>query len=334
MAPASGVDDIEVQLRNGVSIHAPGIGEVRADASSQGGDATVLSHAHGDHLADGYQDTDLVCSDLTASLASARRDDAAITVTYDDRIDLVPAGHIAGSRAARIESDAGTILYTGDLSVRDRYYLEGFTPVAADVLIIEATYGTPEYVFPSVEEVESRVLDWLAEQSDHPAILFGYPLGKAQKIQRLAAKSDRDRILTTEAVLRMNEIISETLGVDFSATEWNRDLELTGGDILVLPDGLARFEWVQSLVSSADAVTAGFSGWAHDDSYIYRRDVDAGFVLSDHCDFQELLDVVAAVDPEQVYTHHGSASELATELTRRGWNAQALRENQTSLSDF
>jgi putative mRNA 3-end processing factor len=330
-----GVDDIDVHLSNGISIQAPGIGEIQADSSSPEDAITVLSHAHGDHLADSFDDTIApVCSDLTAALAAERRGGADIVPGTHNRIRLLPAGHIAGARAAYIDSDAGSILYTGDITVRDRYYLNGFDPIPADVLIIEATYGKPEYVFPPVEDVEEEALAWLADNDDSPAILFGYPLGKAQKIQQIAVKSNRDRILTTDAVLRMNGLISDALDVEFSATEFDAEMELTSEDILVLPDGLSRLGWVESVVDEADAVTAGFSGWAHDDSYIYRRGGDAGFVLSDHCDFEELLEVVDEVNPEQVYTHHGAASELATALTHRGYDAQALRENQTSLEDF
>jgi len=58
------------------------------------------------------------------------------------------------------------------------------------------------------------------------------------------------------------------------------------------------------------------------------------FPLSDHCDFEELQSLVEAVDPDQVYTQHGSAASLATHLTNSGYDATALRQNQTSLGDF
>jgi hypothetical protein len=44
--------------------------------------------------------------------------------------------------------------------------------------------------------------------------------------------------------------------------------------------------------------------------------------------------VCDAVDPDRVYTQHGSAAALADHLTAAGYDATALRQNQTSLGDF
>lgn len=111
----------------------------------------MISHAHGDHLFDTHHGTDeCICSRVTAKLAAERRSIPEFTPRSHGDITLHPAGHIAGSTATVIESDAGRILYTGDVCTRDRYYLEGFTPVDADVLIIETTYGQPEYEFSAI----------------------------------------------------------------------------------------------------------------------------------------------------------------------------------------
>jgi putative mRNA 3-end processing factor len=58
------------------------------------------------------------------------------------------------------------------------------------------------------------------------------------------------------------------------------------------------------------------------------------FPLSDHCDFRELCDLVDAVDPDRVYTQHGSADAFADHLVTEGYDATALRANQTALGDF
>ena len=325
---------IDVRLTNGVAISAPGVGTVTADAAAPGADVNVVSHAHGDHLFDALPASGVVCSELTARLAAVRRDTDVIVPTSHDAIELLPSGHVAGATAALVESDVGTVLYTGDVSTRDRSYLSGFEPVDADVLIVESTYGRPGYVFPPHEEVEREISEWLVETHDSPAVCFGYALGKAQRVQSIVAASDRDRLFTTEAVLAINAVIEDALGVSFGAERYDDDVELGPGDVLVLPSQVGRFAWVRSLVADHGAVTAGFSGWASDRSYVHRRGVDRGFVLSDHCDFNELIALVEAVDPERVYTHHGFASDLAAELTRRSFDAVALKANQTSLGDF
>ena len=325
---------MSVTLRDGVRIEAEGVGTVVADAAAPDGNVNVTTHAHGDHLFDADAAPErVVCSATTADLARVRRPEAAFSVADHPRVELLNAGHVAGSRAVRVEGDERTYLYTGDCSPRDRCYLDGLDPVPADVLVIEATYGTPAYVFPEQDELERRIIEWLNDTLDRPVLLFGYALGRAQKLQRLVARSDRPRLFVSEAIADLNAAIETHLDVDFGATEYD-SLAPEPGDAVVLPIGSARLDFVDRLVEERDAVTAGFSGWAVEDSFRYRGGYDEAFVLSDHADFEELRAVVDAVDPDQVYTQHGFADEFARELTTRGYDARALKEDQTSLGQF
>jgi putative mRNA 3-end processing factor len=54
--------------------------------------------------------------------------------------------------------------------------------------------------------------------------------------------------------------------------------------------------------------------------------------MSDHCDFNELVDLVVQSGAEQVYTIHGFVDEFAEHLRTMGINAQPLVKN--SLDDF
>lgn len=335
--PSKGMalEEINIQLRDGICIEAPGIQAISADAANPDSELSIVSHAHGDHLFNEDKALQkIISSELTAELAAVRNDLNKVSVLKHDDVELYESGHIAGARASLIETQAGSILYTGDVATRDRYYLNGFEPVSANILIIESTYGKPQYEFPPVEEVEKQVLDWLSDNYDQPALLFGYALGKAQKIQKLVSNSDRDRVFTTDAILNMNQIISQYKNVHFPKQEFSSEIQLGPGDVVILPSGLRKFDWVEDIVEGQKAITAGFSGWAQEQSFIYRRDLDEGFVLSDHCDFPELISLVKQVDPDVVYTQHGFSSELARELTKRGFEARALQKNQTSLGEF
>lgn len=295
----------------------------------------VLSHAHGDHL---YRDAPgaVICSEVTAALARVRRDDAPLERRTHPAVELFNAGHVPGSTATRITDPDGTrYLYTGDLSTRDRFYLEGFEPVNAGVLVIEATYGDPEYVLPPQETVEDEVVDWLDETYDRPVLLFGYTLGRAQELQLLARRSSRDRLFVTRATARINAVVERYYDVEFDAQRYRDTTELGAGDVLVLPAQTNNLSFVDALVRDREAIKVGFSGWAIDESFKYRGDYHVTFPLSDHCDFTELLEVVRAIDPTVVYTQHGSAEALATYLTKEdGYEAYPLVRNQRSLSDF
>jgi len=306
---------------------------VVADANAPDGDVAIVSHAHGDHL---YRSppAEAVWSPLTRALAAVRRPDVPLPDRVDHpRIELFDAGHVPGSRAALIEGER-TYLYTGDASTRDRLYLDGFEPPLADVLIVESTYGEPGYEFPPTAEVADAFLDWLAESADQPAICFGYSLGRAQEVQHLLAQSERERVLVSPAIAEINAVIEDHLDVSFPVEVYDGDADLDAGDALVLP-GRRRGSYVDDLIDEANAVTAGLSGWALHDGYRFARDVDAGFPLSDHCDFEELCDLVRGVDPEEVFVLHGSTGAFADHVTTElGYPATALKRNQSRLSQF
>lgn len=321
-----------VRLRDGVEIELSDGTRVVCDADHPDGDVTVVSHAHGDHWPEAA--TTAVCSPLTADLVTARRtSESRLERTTDDRVELLPAGHVPGSRAALVTDPDGTrYLYTGDVCTRPRFYLDGFTPPEAEVLVVESTYGEPGYAFPDHEAVAAEVVDWL-EGTDEPVLLFGYALGRAQELELLAERAGRTTY-TTDAVRRVNGVVESHLDVEFAVEPYTREVDLGPGDALVLPMTNARIHWVDRLADETGAVKAGFSGWAVDDSFRFRGNYDVTFPLSDHCDFAELLDLVEAVDPDRVYTQHGSAAAFARTLTREGYGATALRENQTALGDF
>ena len=326
--------DTGVSLRDGVHIDLSDGTRVVADASSPSGDVNVLTHAHGDHLFRASPGP-VVCSPATADIARHRRSNATVEAGTDPRVELVNAGHVAGSCAAVVTDPDGTrYCYTGDVSTRDRLYLDGFDPPDVDVLVVESTYGRPEYVLPPQAEVEREIADWLDETMDCPVLLFGYSLGRAQKLQVLAEAAGRDRVFVTDGVAGVNAAVEPHVDATFDAASYGPDVDLGPGDALVLPRGRGTRDLVARLRDERDAVTAGFSGWAVDESFRYRGDYDETFALTDHCDFRELCELVEAADPDRVYTTHGFTDELANELTGRGFEATALRKGQATLGDF
>ncbi|MDZ7730344.1 MAG: mRNA cleavage and polyadenylation specificity factor-like protein [Natrialbaceae archaeon] len=328
---------MRVKRRDG--IHINGTRHVVLDARSAVGDITVVSHAHSDHV---HRTTaePVICSPETAAIIDAR---AGITYSsYDppQDIELVPAGHVVGSSAVVIEDEDTTYCYTGDFSTRDRAYLEGFDPTAvdADVLIMETTYGRPRYRFPPQAELESAIADWLNDNAKRPLVLCGYSLGRAQKLQWLAQQSTNRDILVSPIVADVNEAIeSATDGrIQFAGTPTDIDqLSDLSDEILVVPMTQARSAHLVDLIGATDGLIAGFSGWAVDDSYRYRTGCDVTFPLTDHCDYDELLETVQTIDPDRVYTHHGSAASFADDLaTAYDYDAQPLLRGQRRLDEF
>ncbi|WP_230198537.1 mRNA cleavage and polyadenylation specificity factor-like protein [Halopiger goleimassiliensis] len=351
-----------VRHRDGIHFEFGDGRRIVADARSAAGDVNVVSHAHADHTFRSTPGT-VVCAAETAAIAEARTGVGFEFVERVPGIDLVPAGHVVGSRAAIVDRDRLSLgeslepqpergdadhrryCYTGDFSIRDRCYLEGFDPTAVetDVLVMETTYGRPAYRFPPQEELEAAIVDWIRDNDERPLFLFGYSLGRAQKLQWLARAatggvddgSDAERdVLVADSIHEVNRAIEAATDLSFPGRPYDslRGLE---DEIVVLPSNQARADWVERAVDREDGLKAGFSGWAVDDGFRYRGNYDVTFPLTDHCDFDDLVATVEAIDPAVVYTHHGFDAAFATTLeTEYGYRARPLKRDQRTLAEF
>ncbi len=101
---------------------------------------------------------------------------------------------------------------------------------------------------------------------------------------------------------------------------------------MVAPIMSEKNHFIQHMKSKYGAVTIGFSGWAKSSRFSFGRKTDYSIPLSDHCDFNELVNMVLESGAEKVYTIHGFVDEFAAHLRKIGIDSQPLREE--SLDDF
>lgn len=315
-------------IRQKDGIHIESEEKFVMDSRSTRGDVNFVSHGHSDHAY--KKNGEAVCSDLTAKILRERFGTRVKKVEHPE-VKLIPSGHILGSSAALV---ADRILYTGDVSTRDRAYLEGFKPVDAEKLVIEATYGVSSYRLPDQKEIEKEIKDWIKD-TGKPLFLYAYALGKAQKIQHLVQEVTDRPIIAHGSVTKMNDVIESSTDLEFRAKPYteNKDL-LDENAIYIGPTVTSRKDYLNKLVKKHGGIKAGFSGWAVNNSMGYSR-YDRAFPFSDHCDFDDLVELVEDVNPEKVYTHHGFDEAFASYLKKeKGFNARALKNNQTSLNEF
>ncbi|QKQ98256.1 mRNA cleavage and polyadenylation specificity factor-like protein [Candidatus Nanohaloarchaea archaeon] len=318
-------------IREKDGIHFDLEDKVVADSRKARGDVNFVSHAHMDHVHRG--ENPVIASEVTRKLAEARTE-KNIAAASSESFELIPSGHIIGSTAAKFGEEK-EYLYTGDVSLRDRAYLEGFEPVSADVLVVESTYGIPAYRFPDQKGIESSIQDWV-QDNDRPLFLFGYSLGKAQKIQHIMQEATERPIVAHGSVKNMNNVVEEVTDLNFRAKPYGENKELLEDNaIFIGPSSFARNDGLNKFVDKVDGLKAGFSGWAAQEAFKHRGGYDKTFPFSDHCDFDELVELVEKVGPEEVYTHHGFDEAFASYLKKeKGINARALKQNQSSLTDF
>jgi DNA ligase-1 len=295
-----------------------------------------VSHAHFDHLA---AHGEVICSEGTARLMQARlpaeRTYRSLpfgqTIPLNDgaTLTLHPAGHIFGSAQCLISHpDHGRLLYTGDFKLRPGLSAEPCTTPPADVLIMETTYGRPQYVFPPTALVLEQIRRFCIEtlQDGDTPVLFGYSLGKSQELLSALTQAGLPVMLHPQTA-RMTAVYEE-LGVRFPPYRTFTEPD-AAGHVVLCPPQSPQSAFLRRLPRRR---TATITGWALDASIRFRSGCDAAFPLSDHADFQDLLLMVERVQPRRVLTLHGFAADFARTLRERGVDAWAVNEaNQLEI---
>lgn len=303
------------------------------------GETVFVSHAHSDHTAD---HAEVILTEPTRRLMRARvggtrtehvlpfgqsvdlRDLLARPHLPHTALTLLPAGHVLGSAMSLLESDDGSLLYTGDFKLRAGASSEPCQTRHADTLVMETTFGRPEYVFPPTAEVLAGILRFCREaiDNDEIPILLGYSLGKAQEI--LAALRDAGLpTMLTDAVARLTAVY-EGLGIPFPSVS-SLDPARAAGHVVVAPPGGNLQALRRKLGSTRVAV---LTGWAINPGCRFQYQADAAFPLSDHADYPDLVDLVRRVNPRRVFTLHGFAAEFAADLRAAGIEAWALSQEE------
>lgn len=294
-----------------------------------------VSHAHSDHVG---AHAEVILTPATASLMRARIGGRRIerTLAHGEALELrgavvrlLPAGHITGSAQIHLESEAGSLLYTGDFKLRESRSAAACRWQKADTLVMETTFGLPRYVMPPARQVEAEVVHFCREAlaEGRTPVLLAYSLGKAQEAIWMLLENGLLPMLHP-ATFKMTEICRTLVpGFPTGYVAWNA--EEIAGRVLLLPPGRAA----RGLLSKVGPVrTAVLTGWALDPSTRYRSRCDAAFAWSDHADYPDLLRYVELVQPRRVLTLHGFAAAFATDLRARGIEAWALsEENQLQL---
>jgi DNA ligase 1 len=297
---------------------------------------SFVSHAHSDHIA---AHGEILCSAGTSRLMQARMPGERVEhvlpfeqteqLTADSTIALYPAGHIYGSAQSLITHERhGTLLYTGDFKLRPGRSAERCATPRADVLIMETTFGRPQYVFPPTEQVLRDIAGFCHSCLDdgETPFLFGYSLGKSQELLCGLAEAKLPVMLHPQT-LRLTRIYEE-FGITFPPYREFNAAEIAG-HVVICPPQANNSSFLKTI---ARRRTAMITGWAMDPGAIYRYQCDAAYPLSDHADFPDLLRFVDAVQPKRVLTLHGFAQEFALTLRDRGIEAWAIGEdNQLEL---
>ena len=307
---------------------------------------SFISHAHSDHIPKKLPKTNIITSNITKLLLKntvSNFEDAEYHEDYKHEevsFSQVSSGHIIGSTALIAESTEGKLVYTGDVSIRDKGFLQPFEPVKCDTLIIESTFGSPEFEFPHYDDVIEQTRDEITDylNNDIPVVLMGYPLGKAQMLYHAFSDLSEMNILhganfKVNSFLESEKIDGSIEAAAYQEAKENYVLDNKTNWILFAPLRSGRDQFYTYLKKKYGVKLFAFSGWGISQNYRYRMGVDHSVPISDHADFSELIEICEKSDPNQIFTVYGYTARFAAELRRRGFTAYPLSK-QTILDTY
>ena len=309
-------------------IYLPELG-IAMDGTHPEAEFTFVTHAHADHM-HRNRSVHTFASRPTLKLMELRGFKGESTAlsfhqpleTDRFRVTLYPAGHILGSAMIYVESELGSLLYTGDYRTPPSPATEGFdAPEQADFVITEATFGLPIYRWKTNEELANEIQQFASETLDegYTPVYLGYNLGKAQEIMHILSPLDHP-IMIHGAGYKLCSVYDEE-GIDLGPYQ-TYDRATCEGNILVCPSSALSNGFASNVRKKRIAYC---SGWAALESRRTQLTVDKLIPISDHLDFYELIGFCERLSPKKVYiTHTPNPDVVKHFLVERGINSGFL----------
>jgi len=291
----------------------------------------IITHGHSDHARPGHGA--VMATPQTIAIMRARLGpDAAGSfqeLRYGETIGmggvtvrLAPAGHILGSAQVAIEHRGCRAVVSGDYKRRPDPTAAPFELVRCDLFVTEATFGLPVFRHePDAREI-GRLLASLAAFPERTHLVGAYGLGKTQRLIALLRDAGYDRpIWLHGAHAAMCSLYGE-LGVDLGQLALvNEAPSKLPGEIVLCPPSALQDRWTRRLT---DPVTAFASGWMRVRARARQRGVELPLVISDHCDWPELVQTIDETGAEEVWVTHGREDALVHQIGLMSKRGRAL----------
>ena len=287
-----GLESLEITWDEGVAVKCGGFSICLDPQTSKTSYRHVfISHAHRDHTygfaADGAIKYSTRPTVEIFEIFSKKKLSKIKKMKYGEKIKVEDfeiiaynAGHILGSASYHIHTSEGSILYTGDLNCVDTLVTEAAEPVEADILIIESTYGSPEFLFPSRAEIYTNMVKWVVEKitESKVPVFYLYSVGKSQEVIKMLNEFTDVQIIVHPIIAEINKIYHNwrvTLNVAIQDS-----LMKSGKRVMIIPNGYVNSYKVP------DGASARATGWS-----LISGDRNS-FPLSSHADFFQLLNFI------------------------------------------
>lgn len=266
----------------------------------------VISHAHADHAVAGSND--VYCTEATAAFMKLRYGKNAakafnISGYHQSfsisgvQITFIRAGHMLGSAQILMEYQGVKYLYTGDYKLQPDATCEPVEWIKTDVLITETTFADPNTIHPDpvleikkLNDIKSNIL------------LGAYSLGKSQRLINLISEhAPQKTILVHHRIMPLNALYEK---MDFSPGKYqvySRKLMKTQQEYVYI---VPPFTF-DSYIKATGVKRLFASGWKN--LQVNQNDT---LFISDHADWNDILQAIEHTQPQQVWTLHGDGNYL------------------------
>lgn len=300
----------------------------------------LITHAHGDHAYSGHGV--YIASEETIKLLHFRLGDVPShpmrygeKVKFNDTwVSFHPAGHILGSSQIRIETKQSVTVVSGDYKRAPDATCLPFEVVECDTFVTESTFGLPIYQWPKNEDVASQIFKWweINAAQGHPSLIFCYSLGKAQRILSLLLEHHSNRnIYVHGAIANMSQHYMDLkipLAPFTPVFEMPKETSFAQ-DLILAPPSARGSPWIKRFPKCKTALA---SGWMQVRGTRRRKALDRGFILSDHADWNALMQTLDETKATRILTTHGNAATLARYLREeKNLDARELKGLEISM---
>lgn len=296
----------------------------------------VITHGHSDHARAGHgavlatPETLAIMrvrygEDFTASAEASPY--GAVTSRKGANVWLAPAGHVLGSAQAVVESNGVRVVVSGDFKRRRDPTCAPFEVVPCDVFVSEATFALPVFRHPDDRGEIEKLLASVARFPERTHLVGAYALGKAQRIIALLREAGWTRPIFIHGALERLCRLYEDHGVDLGPLE-QATIEARGekrrfeGEIVIGPPSAFADRWARRF---PDPVSCFASGWMGVRGRARQRSVELPLIISDHADWDELVETVREVAPKELWITHGRDDALMRWAELEGVRARPLR---------
>ncbi len=281
-------------------------------------ETAIITHGHADHARFGHQK--VIATPETIAIMKARYGDNCAqefrplplrqTMRMGEiDITLYPAGHVLGSAQVLLNDGQTRIVVTGDYKRGKDSTCADYEIVPCDILVTEATFGLPVFQHPDPRVEIQKLLQSVNNNPDRAHLIGAYALGKGQRVIKLLRESGYDKTIYLHGAQRKLCDLYQAHGIDLGVLEnvGNRKKSDFAGEIIVAPPSAIKDRWSRRF---PDPVIAMASGWMQVKQRARQKGVELPLIISDHCDWNELLQTIQDTGAKTIWVTHGREDAL------------------------